>query len=46
MGTYTSKFTGAEIDENLGKIKDITEVASTEYVDGLVGDIETLLQEV
>ena len=46
MGTYTSKYTGAEIDSNLDKIKDIREVASTEYVDELVGGIEVLLQEV
>lgn len=46
MGTYTSKFTGAEIDSNLEKLKDIAEVASTEYVDELVGDIESLLSEV
>lgn len=46
MGTYTSQFTGQEIDENLSKIKDITTVASKEYVDELVGDIENLLKEV
>ena len=46
MGTYTSKFTGQEIDDNLDKLKGITEVASTEYVDELVGDIENLLKEV
>lgn len=46
MGTYTSKFTGQEIDENLEKLKDITNVASTDYVDELVGDIENLLKEV
>ena len=46
MGTYTSEFTGQEIDANLKKIKDITAVASTEYVDNLIGDIESLLQEV
>lgn len=46
MGTYQSKFTGQEIDNNLDKLKNITEVASTEYVDGLIGDIESLLQEV
>ena len=46
MGTYTSKFTGAEIDANLDKIKNITNVASTEYVDQVVGEIENLLKEV
>lgn len=46
MGTYTSKYTGAEIDENLDKLKDITNVASTDYVDELVGNIENLLKEV
>ena len=46
MGTYTSKFTGQEIDNNLGKLKDIEHVASTEYVDELVGKIENLLKEV
>ena len=43
MGTYTSKFTGAEIDANLDKIKNITNVASTEYVNSLVGNLETVL---
>lgn len=43
MGTYVSKFTGAEIDTNLDKIKDIAEVASTEYVNSLVGNLETVL---
>ena len=46
MGTYTSKFTGAEIDSNLEKIKDITNVASKEYVEQVVGEIESLLSEV
>jgi hypothetical protein len=46
MGTYTSKYTGQEIDENLDKLKDITNVASTDYVDELVGNIENLLKEV
>lgn len=46
MGVYTSKYTGQEIDENLDKLKDITNVASAEYVDELVGDIENLLKEV
>ena len=46
MGSYTSKFTGQEIDNNLDKIKDITTVASTDYVDELIGEIENLLKEV
>lgn len=58
MGTYQSKFTGAEIDQNIEKIKNTTvptktseltndsEFTTKNYVDGLVGDIETLLQEV
>ena len=44
--SYQSNFTGKEIDSNLNKIKDIQEVASVEYVNNLIGDIEELLKEV
>ena len=35
MGTYTSKFTGAEIDERLDKVKTLVTLTQAEY-DALV----------